>query len=174
MEYVDVAERMRELLASVVSISRTFDGAHVRAIHGYLFQDVYEWAGQYRTVDISKGPGRGFGEVGNGEIGEYVRDVNRLIDTTNWHLAGRSAFVQASASVFAYVNQAHPFREGNGRTSKVFMSHVADLSDFTFDYGRVTPEVWNNASALSAPDLYSYEPVSDSLVPVFDAITIRR
>jgi cell filamentation protein len=32
-----------------------FDVAHLKAIHRYIFQDVYEWAGQFRTVNISKG-----------------------------------------------------------------------------------------------------------------------
>jgi len=38
-----------------VQIARTFDGAHLRAVHARLFQDLYEWAGQYRTVDTTKG-----------------------------------------------------------------------------------------------------------------------
>ncbi|MFD0760412.1 Fic family protein [Arthrobacter ulcerisalmonis] len=45
--------------------------------------------------------------------------------------------------MFAYVNQAHPFREGNGRTSKVFMAHVAEQSPYRFDFARVSPEQWN-------------------------------
>ena len=65
----------------------------------------------------------------------------------------RDTFAERAASVFAYFNQAHPFREGNGRTGKVLMEHVAELSQFTLDFARVTPEVWNNASMLSGPDL---------------------
>ena len=33
----------------------SFDTPHLKAIHRYIFQDVYEWAGQFRTVNISKG-----------------------------------------------------------------------------------------------------------------------
>ncbi len=33
----------------------TFDGPHVQMIHRHLFQDVYEWAGQVRTINISRG-----------------------------------------------------------------------------------------------------------------------
>jgi Fic/DOC family len=36
-------------------ISGHFDTAHFREIHRYLFQDVYDWAGEYRTVEFSKG-----------------------------------------------------------------------------------------------------------------------
>jgi len=38
-----------------LSLSGKFDTVHLKVIHGYIFQDVFEWAGQFRTVDISKG-----------------------------------------------------------------------------------------------------------------------
>ena len=63
LEYVETARRQRELLAGQVAIPRTYDADHVRAIHRHLFQDVYEWAGQYRTVNMAKGVGRGFADV---------------------------------------------------------------------------------------------------------------
>jgi cell filamentation protein len=88
----------------------------------------------------------------------------------------REQFAIAAAEVFAYVNHAHPFREGNGRTSKLFMQHVAELSPFRIDYSagasQVTAEVWNQASMMAGPDLGTYEPVPASLVPVFRALTV--
>src|SRR5437016_13615851 len=45
--------RLVELIES--PLSGRFDIAHLKAIHRYIFQDVFEWAGQFRTVDISKG-----------------------------------------------------------------------------------------------------------------------
>lgn len=174
LEYVETAERQRELLAGEVAIARTYDTEHVRAIHRHLFQDVYAWAGQYRTVEIFKGVGRGFAEVRSGEIDRYLADVRRLVDGTSWRELERDAFGERAATVFAYLNQAHPFREGNGRTSKVFMEHVAEASQFTLDYSRVTPEQWNQASMLSRPDMFAYEPVPDSLVPLFRHIAVQR
>ena len=76
--------------------------------------------------------------------------------------------------MFAYVNQAHPFREGNGRTSKVFMAHVAEQSPYRFDFARVSPEQWNGGSAMSRPDMFAYAPEPASLVPVFAAVTVER
>jgi cell filamentation protein len=172
-------ERDANVLARIeyvetVKIARTYDGDHLRAIHWHLFQDVYEWAGHYRSVNIAKGPGRNFGDVLTGELERYLRDVRRLSTRGGWGTLGRTEFVERAATVFAYVNQAHPFREGNGRTSKLFMQHVAERSRYTFDYSRVTPEVWNQGSALSGPDLYGYAPEPALLVPVFDAITVER
>ena len=174
MEYVETSGRAQQIESGAVAIARTYDGDHLRAIHRHLFQDVYAWAGEYRTVNMSKGIGRGFGDVKTGEVDRYLSDVHQLVTSTDWRQLDRNDFIAHSSTVFAYVNQAHPFREGNGRTSKLFMQHVAEQSRFAFDYARVTPEVWNQGSALSAPDLYSYAPDPRSLVPVFDAITVER
>ncbi len=47
-----VADRRSvELRLGIADVPRTYDAEHIRAIHGYLFQGVYEWAGQFRTVD---------------------------------------------------------------------------------------------------------------------------
>lgn len=54
------------------------------------------------------------------------------------------------------------------------MEHIAEQSRFTLDYGQVTPEVWNQASRLSWPDMFSYAPEPTSLVPVFHAIAQQR
>lgn len=174
LEYVETAERQRELLAGEVAIARTYDAAHVRAIHRHLFQDVYPWAGEYRTVEMFEGVGRGFAEVRSGEVDRYLADVHQLVASTPWLELEHDAFAQRAATVFAYLNQAHPFREGNGRTSKVFMEHVAERSRFSLDYSRVSPEQVNQASMLSRPDMLAYEPVPDSLVPVFEHIALER
>lgn len=69
-----------------------------------------------------------FADVESGEIDRYLNDVHRLVEATDWSELDRRAFGERAATVFAYLNQAHPFREGNGRTSKIFMEHVAELS----------------------------------------------
>ncbi|MGO1591228.1 MAG: Fic/DOC family protein [Ancrocorticia sp.] len=172
-EYVRTSVRAEQLLLGLVPISRTYDSAHIRSIHYYLFQDVYEWAGDFRNVEISKGMSN-FADAGSGQINRYLGDAHKLIIGTSWDRLDREAFGTLAATVFAYVNQAHPFREGNGRTSKVFMEHVAEQSKFAFDFARVTPEVWNNASMLSGPDRGQYAPVPDSLVSVFQSIAVER
>jgi cell filamentation protein len=174
MEYTDTTVRAVQLGNGEVDVPRTIDGEHLRAIHGHLFQDVYGWAGEYRTVEMSKGPGRGFGEVRSGEVDRYLSDAQRLVTSTDWAKISRNDFVATASTVFAYVNQAHPFREGNGRTSKVFMAHMAEQSPYRFDFARVSPEQWNAGSAMSRPDRFSYAPEPASLVPVFAAVTVDR
>ncbi|GAB3794167.1 Fic family protein [Humibacter antri] len=174
-EYAATQLRQRQILDGAVGIGRTFDADHVRAIHLHLFQDVYEWAGEYRTVNISKGdaPG-GFADANSGMIDRYLADMHVMATSTSWSRLDRAGFVDACSRVFAFLNQAHPFREGNGRTAKVFMEHLADGSRFRFEFERVTPELWNQASMFSGPDLGAYDPHPEELRDVFDAIAVDR
>lgn len=174
-EYTAVAARQRLLAMNPELVAGDFDAEHVRALHRYLFQDVYEWAGEYRTQNISKGmAARDFADVNSGEIDLYLADVYQRATSIDWAHLDHAEFAGAAAVVFALLNQAHPFREGNGRMSKVFMSQLAERSRFRLDYTRVSPEAWNNAAELSRPDRGSYKVVPDMLVPVFRHLALPR
>lgn len=174
-EYTAVAARQRLLVMHPELVTGTFDAAHVRALHRYLFQDVYEWAGEYRTHNISKGmAARDFADVNSGEIDLYLADVHQRASSTKWANLDHAEFADVAAVVFALLNQAHPFREGNGRMSKVFMSQLAERSRFCLDYTRASPEAWNNAAELSRPDRGSYDVMPDMLVPVFRHLAVPR
>src|SRR6202050_4928698 len=91
-----------------------FNVAHLKAIHRHIFQDVYEWAGEFRTVNISKG-GHLFGlaaflEPALRQTVEKLAAENYLVDLDAALFAGRAAWFLGE------LNAAHPFREGNGRT----------------------------------------------------------
>lgn len=145
IEYKITRRRVNELRKFPSLVERTFDAAHLKAIHAYLFQDVYEWAGQYRTVNMYKGDS-GFADIA--EIDDYLGEAAFTIKVTDWANLTKRQFVEQAATVFVYVNQAHPFREGNGRSSKMFMEHVAELSNFCLDFSQVKPHLWNHASKL--------------------------
>ena len=174
LEYRLTAFRQQELLTGSAVVPRTWDAAHVRGIHHYLFQDVYEWAGEYRTVDMAKGVGCLFALVGNGEISRYLTDIRQMVTQTSWGQLDHEQFVQRMAAVFAHLNQAHPFREGNGRSSKVFMDQVSQQSRWRLDFRRVERELWNEASMRSRPGEREYAPRVEALVSVFHEITIPR
>lgn len=174
-EYSETNKQQAFIEAGLRPISRTYDADHLKAIHKQLFANVYEWAGEYRTVGISNGPTE---FASPKEITKYLSDASNIIRAADWSTMDRDQFAATVANVFAHVNQAHPFREGNGRTSKLFMQQVAELSPFRLDYSPagsgVTAEKWNQASMLAGPDLGSYAPVPDELVPVFRALAIER
>lgn len=97
---------------------RTYDLTYLRAIHRQLFQDVYVWAGDVRTVGIEKG-GESFCPPGSisqpmTHVGAEIYRLNRLKDVPVAELAPTVAYL------YDYANFAHPFREGNGRSTREF------------------------------------------------------
>lgn len=174
-EYRETFFRQIDLELRRVDLPRTYDAEHVRASHRHLFGDVYECAGEYRRVNLFKGMSN-FADTT--QIDRYLVDAARSVRATGWRSLDRDQFAQHAARTFTYVNVAHPFREGNGRTDKVFLQHVAELSPWQIDYSPavsgVTPEIRNQASMLSHPDRFQHKPVPDSLVPVFRAMAQPR
>jgi cell filamentation protein len=105
-----------------------FDLAHLQALHSYLFGDVYEWAGQLRTMDISKGGNR-FAHCAH--IESAVAAIFAQLAKEK-HLAGlgSDAFSDRAAYYLGELNAIHPFREGNGRAQREFISHLAQANGF--------------------------------------------
>ncbi len=163
--------RTLQLRAGLVEIPHTYDASHMRAIHHHLFQDAYEWAGEYRTVTMGKNASN---FAAPADIDRYLEIVRDSVQDSPWRSMNRSEFAGAMAHTYAYVNTAHPFREGNGRSAKQFLVDVSELSHFRLDFDPdrtgVTPEIWNQRAGLSTPDRGAFAPDPSVLVDVFDAM----
>lgn len=121
-----------------------FDLAHLRAIHRHLFQDVYDWAGDIRTVEIAKG-GNQF------QFRQYIAtgmaDVHRRVVAADY-LRGLSpsAFADKAGEIIGDINYVHPFREGNGRTQALYLEALARQAGHPIDLTRIVRENWVAAS----------------------------
>jgi cell filamentation protein len=101
-----------------------FDFTHLRALHVHLFGELYSWAGKPRTVDIAKGSW--FCLARN--IEDFAASVFRDLAAANY-LVGldRPELVQRVAELYGQLNALHPFREGNGRTQRAFLTQLGRL-----------------------------------------------
>lgn len=184
-EYVRTDARSIELAVAEEQqgeplIPRTHDAEHLNNIHRHLFQDVYEWAGEYRAVDIAKGLSE-FASVNDGSIDKQLQIVHSLVTEQDWSTVDRDQFAERCAEVYAHLNLAHPFREGNGRAGKIFMQHVAEQTPFEIDYDRIPndePEkakrIWNTTSAHTMPDPGTEEVHPEIMVDVFKIVAVER
>lgn len=105
-----------------ISPLERFDPADYRALHRHLFGEVYEWAGEYRTIRTGKG-GKWFAFPEYIE-GEMERLFKRLHDAPFLPAGDPDAFIVHAADFLADLNAIHPFREGNGRTQLIFMRQL--------------------------------------------------
>lgn len=138
------------------------DLAHLRAFHRWLFGGVYEWAGELRTVNIAKGSSM-FALAAH--LPESTRELfDRL--AADGYLRGRdrSSFVTGAASLLGDLNAAHPFREGNGRTQRVFLQAVARQAGWDLGWGAVSQLEMVEASEQAMTTLDAFEPLLARIV----------
>lgn len=123
------------------------DYPHYCAIHHHLFQDVYDWAGQPRTIRIAKG----------GNWFCYPENLDAHMSATFAWLAERdflvaldeTAFAEQAAYFLGELNAGHPFREGNGRTQLVFLKLLVSNAGRSFDDDAIEPQRTLNAMIAS-------------------------
>lgn len=113
-------------------------------LHKLLFEDLYDWAGKIRTIDISKGSTR-FCAC------EFVeREANKIfkrLEKENYLTGlGNTQFVKKLAEYYCDINALHPFREGNGRVQRILFEHICINSGFNLSLSGVSVEEWVDAN----------------------------
>lgn len=139
-------------------VSPSYDLPHLQEIHKRIFGDIYEWAGQIRTVAIAKGA--------IFCLPQYI-DSSAAVIFGELHdedcLRGlrRDAFVGRLAHYLGEVNALHPFREGNGRAQRAFFGQLACDAGFTLAWQHLDPA--RNVEASAAIMRGDPEPMREML-----------
>lgn len=149
-----VARRAEQLYAGHADIPQTLDLEQYLAIHRYIGQDLYTWAGKVRDVSIGKiledgEPARWF--LPPASIEPWMEAVSETARSIEWEKLDRPAFVTEIAALHTELNFGHFSRELNGRTTRIFLHQVAARTEFTLDFDRVGKAEWDRASHLSRP-----------------------
>lgn len=121
-----------------------FDAARFRQIHRHLFQDIYDWAGAYRTVDISKGQTRFCIAA---RIEQELDRLFRQLERAEW-LCGLplDELIPRVADFYCEINIVHPFREGNGRAQRLLFEELIVNAGFDIDWGLTDTDEWVRAN----------------------------
>ena len=142
----------------------TGDTAHLQAIHRVLFDGIFDWAGQFRTTDIDK---QGTDFVPAGEVETAIDQLFAELAAENL-LRGlpREQFIARLAHYYARLNQIHPFREGNGRTQRLFWGQVALHAGWYVDFVGMSKAANDEASRVA-----SQEGDLEPLIALLDELT---
>ena len=142
-----IATTRRSIELEHATVEGRFDTQHLQAIQRHIFQDVFEWAGDFRTVNISK----------SGDPFAFCDRIVSCLDNAfaelkreGW-LSGNTveSFAVRGAYYLGEINAVHPFREGNGRTQREFIRQLGVRNGFMPDWRRVTREEMIEASRRS-------------------------
>lgn len=142
-----------------------FDLTYLRNLHRQLFGEIYPWAGDVRTTDISKGTTRFC------TADRIVREAERImreLDRLDPSSLPRAEVIRYVSETFGELNLVHPFREGNGRTLRLFFEHFLVFNGYAVDWSRVERDEW--LAACIAAVHCRYEP----LEAIFDRCVCAR
>ena len=133
LTYLRITELMKQPPAG------HFDLAHLRAIHLFIFQDIYRWAGKIRTGSFLQ-KGKTLFCLGQ-HIESFASDIHRQLKAENY-LRGleKNQFINRVAFYMGEINALHPFREGNGRTQRVYFHLLAKAASYNLDFDQVPHE----------------------------------
>lgn len=127
-------------------VKGNFDFQHLKDIHQFIFQDIYDWAGAVRTIDIAKE--NMFCNVKF--IDSQAEEIFSKLKKEKY-LSGLSEeiFVKRLAYYFSEINALHPFREGNGRAQREFIRSLALKNLYVIKFDRSSEEEMISASKKS-------------------------
>ncbi len=166
-ETLNTARRSYELLRNPVA--GDFDTDHLKAIHHWLFQDVFPWAGKFRTTMLGKAERVGKLPTWFTPPHLLEHEAERILGKlrrARW-LQGlrRTEFARRAAHLLAEINHLHPFREGNGRTQRLFVDSVARRAGHSLYFDVVSRERMVQAS------IESMAGKTEMMIRMFEEIT---
>jgi cell filamentation protein len=161
---------VRSVLLQRNPIAGNYDSAHLKKIHAYLFQDVYHFAGEFRTVELHKadvltGARRITTFIPPAMIDKELNELFGSLARENYFQGReRRQFSLKLASLFAGINRIHPFREGNGRAQRQFVRQLAASLGYKLHWEAISKERLVQASISSAHgDLGMMERLMDEI-----------
>ncbi|MDR1523167.1 MAG: Fic family protein [Endomicrobium sp.] len=129
-----------------------FDFAHLCSIHRAIFRDIYDWAGKIRSVNIMKGNPFCMCNVIHG----YAADLFSKLKADNFLIGRNLDDIRGGLAYYlSEINVLHPFREGNGRTQRVFIEYLAKNAGYNVDFSAVESSEMIEASVLAFDKNYS-------------------
>lgn len=129
-----VSYRLAEL--NEKPIKGSFELDYLKKIHAYLFQDIYDWAGEIRICNISKS---GILFCASEYILSYAASIFDPLKAKNFFVEyDYEQKLNNLVDLFASINALHPFREGNGRSQRLYIEWLAKINGIRLDLTKVS------------------------------------
>ena len=149
---LDIAEKQITLLRAIqAEQSMSFDNPDLNfylSIHRFLFEDIYEWAGMFRNVNISK---KGTVFCKADQIKETcILKFQRLAEHNYFADLDTTDFISEVAEFYNDMNLIHPFREGNGRTLRLFITLLVRNTKRNISFADIDPDILMIATIQAA------------------------
>lgn len=127
-------------LLNVSQVERNeFDTNYLKALHKHLFEDIFEWAGEFRTVPIYKTevviPGLSLDYTAPKKIEKELKAIIEKMNDTKWdEMASLDEKSMTFTKYLSVLWKIHPFRDGNTRTTLAFGDQFAREHGFSLNF----------------------------------------
>lgn len=157
-EALDEAERISVTVRTAQALQQRYEEPFTFSfycgLHKRLFGDIYDWAGQLRTVDISK----------KGTNFYPASELQHMGEAKFQWLQSEHEFRNQSFEKFAYsiadfyheINMLHPFREGNGRTQRLFFTLLIQRAGYHINFAACDMELLMLGTIHAAHGIMDY------------------
>ncbi|MCG1033994.1 putative adenosine monophosphate-protein transferase Fic [Bacillus amyloliquefaciens] len=121
---------------------------HLCAIHQHIYQDIFDWAGDIREMDIYQGDTRfchfAYIEKEGNALMQDLEEEGYLVGLE------REDFINRLSHYYCEINVLHPFRIGNGIVQRIFFEQLAIHAGYQLDWRDIDPEEWAQANQSGA------------------------
>ncbi|EDT3782974.1 putative adenosine monophosphate-protein transferase Fic [Salmonella enterica subsp. enterica serovar Saintpaul] len=143
------AHEMTALRAATIELGPLVRGLpHLCAIHRQLYQDIFDWAGQLREVDIYQGDTRfchfAYIEKEGNALMQDLEEEGYLVGLAH------EKFVERLAHYYCEINVLHPFRFGSGLAQRIFFEQLALHAGYALSWQGIAVETWKQANQSGA------------------------
>ena len=125
--------------------SNSFDTEFIKKLHKHIFEDIYPWAGEFRTVPIYKQervlPGLSLEYSKPKDIQRDLDNLLEIMNNANWKSMSLDDKSMKFTRLLARLWRVHPFRDGNTRTMMTFAYLFSRSKEFPLDLSYIVPHL---------------------------------
>ena len=129
VKLIDIGERFKQ----------KYDIEYIKSIHRHIFEDIFDWAGEFRTVPVYKTeiviPGLSLEYSAPKDIERDLNVVLGELNNINWVGKNIDEVTSIFTQQLARIWRVHPFRDGNTRTTLAFAENYSREHGFPMDIG---------------------------------------
>lgn len=127
-------------------IEGKFDAIHLRAIHKFIFDEIYPFAGEYRTCTLAKTTRNFYDpDIIEDELDKTLKTLSEEVKS----ITDKRKYAYVLAKAYYDLMTVHPFREGNGRSVREFLKEFVDyygnVLPYRIDYSKMNEELFLQA-----------------------------
>lgn len=143
-EYKDLNDAEKDIgFVKLIDIGESFkqkyDVEYIKSIHRHIFEDIFDWAGEFRTVPVYKTeiviPGLSLEYSSPKNIEKDLSVILEELNSINWSGKNIDEITVQFTEQLARIWRVHPFRDGNTRTTLAFAENYSREHGFPMDIG---------------------------------------